>query len=318
MNGRHRTFIVIASVVAILSLFLSYPVAPAEAQQAARVTLTGYKVQTIDGRDTKEPLMAGSSYLIEFALQIPKDVRDTITLETDLKLVGNQYWALPTDYKGINLQTVVPARRQIAFSAEFEGKPKFTLTGAVPEDLTSVKDNSGKVIPGIHLKKPVRLLILSSASGTIKDERRMEAIDKSIETYQNTLAAKREVVESQSGEENFINIIRSLVKEAQTLAAAGYTDSATSLLKAIPDKGWPQPPTSNTLLYLVIGVVALVAVFAFFLVIKSRGASSYARNVIEDQVKRLDVVSVKAGRLGDKPLVQEINAVKDELDRISR
>ncbi len=316
MNGRHRSIFTFVSIVAILSFFLMSPGLPVRAQQSATVTISDFVLQTVDGKEAKDPLMAGASYKISFALQIPKGVSDQIILKTDLKLITStgRYWDLDAAYFKERLQNINPAREQISFQSD-EGKPKFVLYGEVPDVSVSPKELPGQVF---HLKKNVNLLLLSSASGTIKDQRAIAAIDKSIEVYQNTFAAKKAVVETLDLDPFLLGIVAVIVKQAGDLAAAGNTDSATKILNAIPDKGWPQPPTSNTLLYFVIGVVAVIAVLFAFLMIKSRGAAGYAKNVIEDQVKKLDVVSVKAGRLGDKGLVSEINSVKDELDRISR
>ncbi len=314
MNGRHRGLAALVSILAIISLILTYHSQTAQAQQSATVRITKFQVQTIDGKEAPAPLMAGSSYRISFTLAVAKGVSDTVILDTDFKMVGNKYWDLPEKYPGINLQTVNPARKQISFRSD-EGNPEFVLTGQIPEDVVAVKLPTGQFL---HLKKPVLLLTLKTASGSINDERKMDAIDKSIETYQATLVAKRKVVEGSSGEASFVGLIGALVKEAQALAAKGDTDGGAALLKAIPDRGWPQPPASNMMMYAIIGVVAIMALIFLVLMIKSRGTASYSRGVIEDQVKRLDVVSVKAGRLGDKVLLQEINSVKEELDRISR
>ncbi len=315
MNGRHRGFVTLASIFTVLSLLLMFHPQPAQAQQGATVAIVDYKVQTMDGKDTQEPLMAGSSYIISFSLQIAKGVTDTISLDTDLKLVGNQYWDLPADYLGDRLKNISPARKQISFGVDKEGKAPFKLTGEVPAESVAIKLPNNQFL---HQQAAIKLLVLSSGSGTIKDTKSAKAIDKSIETYNNVFAQKRSVVEGLSLDPFILNLVAAMVKEAQGLATAGNTDAATAILNDIPDKGWPQAATSSGMLWIFIIALAVIALLLAFLMIKGRGSAGYTKGVIEDQVKKLDVVSVKAGRLGDKVLVQEINSVKDELDRISR
>lgn len=350
MNGWHKRLIAFICVIAVLSFFLAPYTTPVRAADGgATVQITDFKVLTLDGKETKAPLMAGSSYVVTFTLQIAKDVvTDTITLRTDLDQVNpsTPFWVLP-DYKGIT-PNVNPNRNQIAFNGAPGGNLAFTLKGKVPDNfnsqlatdsaktfkVTGVKEPDGisgvvfddgktfvNALPTgklVHLKRSITLLTLGSGSGTIKDAKPIDAQDKSMETYATTFTQKKDAIEGQDLDPFLVKMVGGVVAQAQALAASGYTDEASALLQTLPDKGWPQAGASNTMLYAAIGVLALLAVLLGFLMLKAKGAASYSRGVVEDQVKRLDVVSVKAGRLGDKVLVQEINAVKDELDRVSR
>ncbi|GEM_PF-2169086 len=350
MNGWHQRLAASVCVIAILSFFLAPYIAPVQAADGgATVAIADYKVQTIDGKDAPAPIMAGSSYVVTFTLQIAKGVNDTIILRTDMDQVNasTPFWVLPA-YEGINAAAVNPNRNQISFNAGPGGNPAFKLTAKVPDNfntqlaadsaktfkVTGVKQPDGisgvvfddgktfvNALPTgklVHLKRSMTLLTLGSGSGTIKDAKPIDVQDKSIETYNATFTQKKDAIEGQDLDPFLVKMVSGVVAQAQAMATAGYTDEAAALLQTLPDKGWPQAGASNTMLYAVIGVLAVLAVLLGFLMIKAKGAASYSRGVVEDQVKRLDVVSVKAGRLGDKVLVQEINAVKDELDRVSR
>lgn len=335
MYGIDRKLSMLVTIVAVLSLLLGYLAMSARAETptptptpppvgSALVAISEFKVLTIDGKDTAAPLMAGSSYRVDFTLDVAQGVKDKVILETDMKLAGGQYqvfWELVGEYKGINTATWTPGSNQVSFDSVV-GKAKFILRGAIADDFNLRIEADGKTstkLDGqvIHQKKPIRLLRLSTASGTISDEKKADVIDKSIETFNATLAAKNKVVEQQNGLPEYQKLVKSNIARAQDLAKLGLTDTATALLTEIPDKGWPQPAGSNTILYIIAGVLGIAALAFFFLMVKARGATSYVYQTVDDQVKRMDIIATKAGRLGDKALVQEINTVKDELEKIS-
>lgn len=344
MFGINRKLATIITVVVVVSFFLGYtamlaqaetetptPTPTAKPRGPVKVEITDYKVLTIDGKDAKEPLMSGSSYKVEFTVDVAKDVSDPITLETDLERVGDRYWELLAEYKGINVASWAPGRAQITFASE-EGKAKMRLTGKIPEDFNTRIDIPGKdpkdtkdirtitKLPTgeiLHLKRAVKLVRLSLASGALSEEKKMDAVDKSIETYNEMLATKKKLIEEQKGEPEYIKLATSAVKKAEDMAKLGHTEMAAALLKEIPDKGWPQPPASNMLLYAIAGLLGIAALAFFFLMVKARGASGYTAQVVDDQVKRMDIIGTKAARLGDKALVQEIKTVKEELEKVS-
>ncbi len=233
MYGISRRLSIVITIIAVLALFLGYsgalvgaeeetpsptsppspsptpppspsptpppspsPTPPPSRPSGVAVAISEYKVLTIDGKDAAAPLMAGSSYRVDFTLDVAPGVNDTVVLETDMKLAGGQYqvfWELVGEYKGINTGTWTPGRNKVSFASE-AGKAKFILRGAIADDFNLRIEADGKTstkLDGqvVHQKKAVNLLRLTLASGALSEEKKIDVIDKSIEAYQAMLAA---------------------------------------------------------------------------------------------------------------------------------
>ncbi|MDP2719523.1 MAG: hypothetical protein Q8P44_06825 [Dehalococcoidia bacterium] len=172
-------------------------------------------------------------------------------------------------------------------------------------------------IPKLHLRRPITLLHLTLASGVLSETKSIEVIDKAIENYTIILKEKQTLLKEQTGEPKYVELITGVIARAQTVADEGHPDLAIEILNEIPNRGWPQSPRSLLIVYGGAGLLGILALLFFMMMFRAKGEIGYTRQALEDEVKRLDIINIRASRLGDRGLIDELKKAKEELERIS-
>jgi hypothetical protein len=87
------------------------------------------------------------------------------------------------------------------------------------------------------------------------------------------------------------------------------------LLNAIPSSGEPMGSAFQMIMLPAIGVAAAGAVVFAFLFLRARGKNSYTQMVIEDQIKDLEGLTLRASKI-DRTIASNLDSVKDRLKRL--
>lgn len=312
--ARIRNVAFFAALVSVLlgTLFASHRQAEA---QVVPVKVISFQLTSVDGRAVgSQPLMAGATYKISFVLDVAAGVRDRITLKTDMARVSDRYWSLSGNYSGIDVRTWQPGQPELLFSP-VEGRAQLELQGSIPDTYVQMKSPSGETL---HVSKSISLLQVSLPNNRILENRTQEVIDTSIETFRTALTAKQQaLVANNSSDSRYVKLVDAVITGAKGEADRGYTQSATALLNAIPDSGWIGPKASTWYQWVIIGVLAVIAFALGILVFRGRNDIDFAKRRVDEQAKRLEILSSRAKGIGDIRLSDEIGKVKKDLEDIS-
>ena len=87
------------------------------------------------------------------------------------------------------------------------------------------------------------------------------------------------------------------------------------LLNGLNDSDAPVSSATEALFIPVIGVLAAVAVVFVVLFLRVRGKVSYFQLVVEDQIKDLEGLTLRAAKI-DRAMSSNLESVKDRLKRL--
>lgn len=282
--------------------------------QVVPVKIASFQVTTVDGRSIgSQPLMAGAAYKVSFTLEIAAGIKDRATLKTELSRTGDRYWSMSGNYSGIDVKTWQPGQSQITFDT-VEGTLKMELQGTVPGDFVVSEGLSGEEL---HIATPLSLLEVSLPGGRVLEDKSQEVIDDAIETYRLALEKRQQLLENTGADGRYVGLVEAMIAGSQEMADRGYAASATEMLEAVPQSGWIEPQGSSIYQWIIIGVLAVIVVIMLLSFFRSRSEGSFAKRRVDDQAKRLEILSSRARGIGDTKLSDEIDRVKKDLEEIS-
>jgi hypothetical protein len=290
----------------------SFGLVSAQDKQLVPATITDVEVTTVDGKSIGDtPLMAGATYKVNFTIEVAAGLKEQAVLKTSLTRASDsdRFWTLKGDYSGIDATSWQPGQSTLYFDA-IPGEAQLVLEGSVPEDYVAETLSTGQVL---HISKEISILELSLESGTVVSDAKLEVIDSSIEEYRSVLNAKTQLLADMDADPAYTSLVNALVASAEAQASVGYTDFALDTLKAIPNSGWVGPRTSSSYQWIIIGVLGAVTSALAFLSIKARSETGFIKRQTDGQAKRLQILALKASRIGDSGLTEGIEQVRKEL-----
>ncbi|MDO8473865.1 MAG: hypothetical protein Q7T05_08660 [Dehalococcoidia bacterium] len=311
-------FLSVLAVTLIALAAMVIPFSPPVRADVAAAQITAFEVVGPDGKPiTNEPLRAGAVYTVNLTVNVAAGINGNGVLTTSLTRPQgfDRFWTLKAPaYAGINTTTWQPGQQQVAFQA-VQGVIQMQLQGAVPLDYVLTKLSNGDII---HVARDISLVQLSLSSGPVLEDKKLQVIDNDIDAYRKALAGAKALVTDSTADAKYTKLVASVVAQAQATGNAGYTDRAVALLAAIPPQAdWIAPRGSTAPLWIVIGVLALLALLLGYLFMRTRGESGLLRSQADEQAKRLELASAKATRIGDASLAGDINKVKSELEKLA-
>jgi hypothetical protein len=163
----------------------------------------------------------------------------------------------------------------------------------------------------------VTLVQLSSAGTTsdILDAIQVTVLTAGADEYQNLYTQKEGKLQDliNSGvATGYINLYSNMLNQSKALVNKGYVDEAIALLNAIPSSGEPMGSTLEMIMIPAIGIAAVAAVVFAFMFLRARGKNSYVQLVIEDQIKDLEGLTLRASRV-DRTISSNLEGIKDRL-----
>jgi len=238
-----------------------------------------------------------------------------LTLGTSLQhsaLQSNMYWELVST--AYNLGTFNPNSRSIAFP-ENAGTLVISCYGLTPSGVVEQSAPNGITL---NVPTPIQLILLQDPSGNILDEVKPNLINSDIANYLNLLSQRESSLKSyqSSGvDPGFTAIYTNVINASEVLESQGFTAGAISLLNGLSSVSAPASATVQALFLPVAGVLAVIAVIFAFLFIRIRGRISYFQLVIEDQIKDLEGLTMRAAKI-DRTMSSTLESVKDRLKRL--
>jgi uncharacterized protein YceK len=175
----------------------------------------------------------------------------------------------------------------------------------------------GKVPTSAVSNKPVQfnLVQLSSPGGEVLDNIKPYVVNAQVDEYQTLLAQKEDKL--QSLKDNgvapaYVELFSNVIDQAKAEAAQGYVDNAVALLHSLDVSNEPISSTMETLFLPIIVVLAALAVVFGFVFMRARGKIKYVAMVLEDQIKDLEGLTLRASKI-DRTLSSSLDGVKDRL-----
>ena len=282
--------------------------------------ITGYKIEdatsgqllvqfnsTTGVNMTSSPMIPGAEVKVTFTVNVFTPGSGNLKLTSGLQKSNthpNGYWELISqDY------TLGSAYNPNSASTEFNwvvGTFTIALYGKVPNSATDTA-------------KLIHVVTLTSASGG-------EAIDQInvLATTANLAAfnvlydqqeAKLKSLISNGVAQGYIDIYINVLNASKTIATQGDVNDAMALLNGLNVSSEPVSSTMEMLFLPIAGVLAAVAVVFVVLFLKVRGKVSYFQLVVEDQIKDLEGLTLRASKI-DRAMSSNLESVKDRLKRL--
>jgi hypothetical protein len=113
----------------------------------------------------------------------------------------------------------------------------------------------------------------------------------------------------------FCDAFENSLSVSEDVANNGDVTSAIALLDGWLDASAPAGSVMQTLFLPLIGVTAALAGIFAVLFFKARGKVSYFRLVVEDQIKDLEGLTLRAARI-DRAMSSNLESVKDRLKKL--
>jgi hypothetical protein len=175
----------------------------------------------------------------------------------------------------------------------------------------------GKISSSAVKKTPIQftLVQLSVPGGDILDQIKPYIYTAEMGNYASLLQAKQEKLQSlkDSGvSAGYIELFENVIEQAQAEAADGYVDNAVALLNALDVSNEPASAVMEFLFLPIIVVVAVLAVVLGFLFLRTKGKIKYVLLVLEDQIKDLEGLTLRASKI-DRTLSSSLDGIKDRL-----
>ena len=106
-----------------------------------------------------------------------------------------------------------------------------------------------------------------------------------------------------------------MLNQSKALLGKGYVNEAIALLNAIPSSGEPMGSSLEMIMLPAVAIAAVAAVIFAVMFMRARGKTSYYRLVVEDQIKDLEGLTLRASKI-DRTMASSLDSVKDRLKRL--
>jgi hypothetical protein len=253
--------------------------------------------------ETFSPVLPGAGVSITFTVNVIASGEGDLALRSGLsKPSSGTYW----EYSDTNYDlgsSFKPNTAQTSFNW-VEGTFQITLNGVVPQSTSS--------------SKSITAVTLAGPSGSTLDTIKITATSAGMGNFQTLLNQKQDELDSlkASGvDAGYTDLYETVLTTAQTVAEAGDTEDAIALLNGLNTSNAPAGSFMQTAFYPIVGVTAAIAVIFLVLFLRTRSKVSYFQLVVEDQVKDLEGLTLRAAKI-DRAMSANLDSVKDRLKRL--
>ncbi len=274
-------------------------------------------IQSVGGAVTTDTLLQGVSVKVTMTITVPMTVPDsTLTLTTSLSKASGQdkYWELTTtDYPVDNYN---PNSQTVSFDQK-AGEIIISCYGTIPTGLTTTSSGSTE----LHLPKAFTLIALTGPNNQALDQIKPWVIDAKIDEYNGLNAQSNQTLHqliADGAAAAYVQLYTNVINGAFSAAQVGYIDNAISQLNQL---AITEPPPvegtssmADTLFIPLVGALAAIAVIGLILFFKARGKSSYVSQVVEDQIRDLEGLTLRASKV-DKSLSAGLETIEERLKR---
>jgi hypothetical protein len=253
------------------------------------------------------PVLPGADIKVTFNINIVALGADTLRLATSLQKSTSHpsgYWDLQTSTYDMG-STYNPASQSTTFKWA-AGTFEMVLFGKVPISVTSVAQKVNVVS------------LYGGSGGAALDQITVQATSAGLANF-NVLYSQQETklkgLISSGVAQGYIDIFTNVLNASRIIANAGAVSDATALLNSLNASNAPVTSTMETLFIPIIAVLAVIAVIFVVLFLRIRGKVSYFQLVVEDQIKDLEGLTIRASKI-DRAMSSSLESVKDRLKRL--
>jgi len=265
-------------------------------------------------------IFAGEEYNITIVLDIGLTAAYAeLELQVDLLHADtiDRFWEIHTTELDLT-EDYNPNTPTITFH-QVKGKYAISVYGRVPSDLT-LTDLGQRLV----LHKPVNhtFIKLRGPDRSVLDEITLNVIDSEIDSYRLYLDRRKTDLQGfsqNSVDPAFTGLFSSLIALAEQQAEAGFVGTAQEMLESLEVEIAPVQtgPTMFERYFLpAVGGLSLLVILLFFMLFRARGRIAFTSMVVEDQIRELEGLSMRASRT-DRNLgaqLQEINEKLKEME----
>lgn len=260
-----------------------------------------------DENRTLAPIFGGSELEITFTVDVGVTSPNTI-LKLKTAMVHSQledtYWEKVTqDYELLN--TYNPNSQEVQFY-QVQGELIMKLYGQVPANIAQ------------DIPVDYRVVTLYGPAGTILDLIEVKVVTAETSKYQALFVEKEDELRSlkETGvDPGYIELYENVLNESKVQASQGYTEAAIGMLNTLDVDDVPAYSTVEGLFLPVVGALVAIVVVLGILFLRGRGKTQYVMMVLEDQIRDLEGLTLRASRV-DRTISTSLESVKDRLKSI--
>jgi hypothetical protein len=246
---------------------------------------------TSDTPNVLSPVIAGAQLKVTFTINVFTAGAGNLQLRTNMKKATgqSQFWQLVSDDYDLG-SDYNPTQSATDFNWK-EGTFEMICYGQVSQ-----------------VTKPVNVILVGLyASGTTLDNINVTVLTTEGSDFQNLY---------DQYENRLVSLINSGVAPGYTQMYENVLNQSTiALLEAIPTSGEPAGSVLEMIMLPAIGVAAVAAVVFAFMFMRARGKNSYFRLVVEDQIKDLEGLTLRASKI-DRTISSSLTSIEDRLKRL--
>ena len=249
------------------------------------------------------PVLPGAEIKVTFTVNVFTAGDGNLKLGTSLsRALQDKYWELVTqDY------TLGSDFNPNSQSAEFnwvEGTFSMIVYGKVPNSVSTAPT----AVNVVSLYGPT--------SGVALAQIRVLPTTAQMDEFLTLYDQKQAALKSLSGvDSGYVEIYTNVLNASKAIANNGNVEDAIALLNGLSTANAPASSTVQMLFYPIIGVTAALAVVFLVLFLRVRGKVSYFQLVVEDQIKDLEGLTLRASKI-DRAMSSNLESVKDRLKRL--
>jgi hypothetical protein len=255
---------------------------------------------------TISSIFAGAELQVTFTVDVAATSPTTVLrLKTSMlpSAIEDVYWKLVS--QEYELVAYNPASQDVSFY-QVKGELTMTLYGRVPT--TVVKD------------VPVQYLVVTlySPAGETLDNIKVKVVTAAMDEYQTILLQKEEKLQSlkdSGAAPGYIELYEKVLNQSKVEAEEGYVENAIALLDTLSISNEPVSSYVEALFLPAVGILIAVSAVLGFMFIRGRGKMQYILLVLEDQIRDLEGLTLRASRV-DRTLSSSLDSVKDRLKSV--
>lgn len=254
---------------------------------------------------TLSPIVPGADVKVTFTINVFTAGSGNLKLQTSMgKLLSDRYWELVTqDYSLGN--DFNPNANPAQFNWVL-GTFSMSVYGKIP---TSTSQTGA----------PVNVVSLFGPTGGVAIDQISITATTALMTQFNSLYSQKQShlksLQSSGVDQGYIDIYSNVLNASQTIANTGEVSSAIALLNGLTTTNEPMSSSLQMLYIPAIAVLAVLAVLFVVLFLRVRGKVSYFQLVVEDQIKDLEGLTLRASKI-DRAMSSNLESVKDRLKRL--
>lgn len=279
--------------------------------------ITNYRVEDSSGQlmievdfetgetRTISSVFPGAELAVTLTVNIVVSSPSTIlNLRTNMpkSLIEDVYWQLVSqDYEMVAYN---PNEARIQFY-QTKGELVVTLYGRIPTT---------------PIKEPIDYLVVTlyGPAGETLDNIKVSVLSAEMDEFQTILLQKEEKLQSlkdSGAAQSYIELYENVLTESKAQAELGNVESAIGMLNTLSVSNEPVASYVEGLFLPSVGILIAVSVVLGFMFIRGRGKMQYVRLVIEDQIKDLEGLTLRASKV-DRSISSSLESVKDRLKSI--